>query len=136
MRRPKTDQDRADDLLHEWAGGVFNALGYGYPPAPTPGRVQNSRSGNSAPERFAHDQHRHERLDRAVRRVDEIDPRLAGVLRVHYLQGRDTPLGADEMGMSERTYRRWRKAAQHAFLSEYRAIKRAYDQEVAASVSA
>lgn len=137
MRRFKTEQDRADELLHEWAGGVEASLGYGYPPAPTPGRVQNSRSSHSAPERYAHDQRRHERLDRAVRRVGEADPRWRGVLWVLYVQrASSTAIIADRMGTSERTCRRWLHNARALFLREFKSIGSMPDDGVADSVSA
>lgn len=125
MRRRLTDQDRADALLHEWAGGVEQALGYGYPPAPAPGRVQNGQSDYSSPERYAHDQRRHERLDRAVRRVGDIDPRWKGCLWIQYVQRvTSVALVADQVGVSERTCRRWLNAARTAFVREFRAAGR------------
>lgn len=125
MKRSPTDQELADTLLHEWAGGVEASLGYGYPPAPTPGRVQNSRSSHSAPERYAHDQRKHEQLDRAVRRVSDIDPRWKGCLWIVYVQrSSSTAIVADRMGASERTCRRWLHNARLAFLKEYRTIRK------------
>ena len=120
MRRPPSVQERADALLHEWAGGVEAALGHGYPPAPQSGRVQNGRGDSTSPERYAHSHARHEQLDRAARRVADIDPRWRGVLWVQYVQ-RVSSMGilADRMGASERTCRRWLKKAREAFIEAF-----------------
>lgn len=123
MRRRPTEQDRSDALLHEWASGVEAAMGYGYPPMPVTASVQGAKADYSAPERYSQYQDRHERLDRAVRRVGDIDPRWKGVLWIHYVQ-RASSMGlvADRMGATERTCRRWLKAARAAFLREFQAL--------------
>jgi len=129
MRRRRTDQERAEELLQEWAHGVEAALGYGFPPAPTPGRVQNGESTYSSPEQYAHYQHRHERLDRAVRRVGHIDPSLRRILWQCHVSGPwradgrpDTRRMAEEMGVAERTWRRWRSRALRLYLQEFQAL--------------
>jgi len=136
MRRRRTDQERAEELLQEWAHGVEAALGYGFPPAPTPGRVQNGESTYSSPEQYAYYQHRHERLDRAVRRVADIDKRWKECLDLQYDERcTSSALMADKMGVSERTFRRMRNAAQLAFLREYKAIMATAEKALDATVS-
>lgn len=118
MRRRPTDRERADALLEEWGAGVEAAQGYGYPPAATEPTVQGDRSPWTVPERYAQEQERQERLDRAVRRVADI--RLRSVLWQKYVgDKREEARLADEQGVCLRTWRRRRDRAQIQFLHEY-----------------
>lgn len=107
----------------EWGAGVEQALGYGFPPSPVEPTVQGARPEVTEPERYAGDQERYELLDRAVRRVGDIDLRWKGVLWQVYAQGRiDEGHMADELGVPTSTWRRWRRAAMEAFLRAYQGL--------------
>lgn len=120
MRRRATDRERADALLEEWGAGVEAAQGYGYPPAATEPTVQGDRSPWTVPERYAQEQERHERLDRAVRRVGGIDPMMRVVLWQRYVSGGvDERLMAERMNCSLSDWREWLDAARWVFLRAY-----------------
>lgn len=129
MRRYRTDQDDAHQLLLSWAAHVESALGSAYPPAPMTPTVQGDVAEFTRPERYADDQSGYEQLDRAVRRVGDIDPRLKGILWQQYVMGHldrsgraDERRMAEEMGFTLRHWREWRDAARAAFIREYERV--------------
>lgn len=129
MRRRPTEQDRAHELLLEWAAGLESAMGYGYPAMPVEPSVQGARPEYTDPERYAGEQSQYEALDRAVRQVGLIDPRWRGTLWQQYVQGRvneagmpDEPRMAEDMGVPLATWRKWRDAGRTAFLRAHKGV--------------
>lgn len=127
MRRRSTEQDAAHWLLVRWANELEAALGSEYPPAPVMPTVQGDVAEMTRPESYADDLSDHEGIDRAVRRIAEIDPRLRSVLWQQYVAGPWTESGqpdyrrmAEEMGWTVGHWREWRDMARREFLREYR----------------
>jgi hypothetical protein len=110
-------------MLLTWGAALEAALGSEYPPAPMEPTVQGDVAEYTRPERYAYDKADYEQLDRAVRRVADLDPLLRAVLWQKYAAGgSDERLMAEEMGWSLRHWREWLEAARWAFLREYEGV--------------
>lgn len=123
MKHRRSEQDEAHELLQEWAWKFESAVSVGFPSAPLSPTVQGHKSEHTAPERYAQRHRSFEKLDRAVRRVEQGDKRMGRVLRVCYLGGKvDESILAEEEGVTPRTLRNWRAKARSLFLKELRAL--------------
>jgi hypothetical protein len=126
MRRRPTDQDRAHQLLEEWAAELERAIGSGIISPGLETAVQNRRGSWTPEERYSQNFRRFAELQWAVDRVDDADPRWRSVLWQEYVcpylraDGRpDYARMAEEHGVTERTWRNWRAAAKAQFLRAY-----------------
>lgn len=129
MRRWQTDQDRAHWLLVRWAANVEADLGSEYPPAPMSPTVQGDVAELTRPETHCDRWTDHRLMQQAMLRLQQVDPRLRGVLWQQYVAGPflesgipDEPRLAEEMGWTIRHWREFRDAARKAFLDEFEGL--------------
>lgn len=115
-RRRDTVQERAHELLDEWAQGPREDP----PEERTQERVDGGVATMSTPERYAQVQGRFESLDRSVRHVYRMSIDLGEALWRHYGERLDEQECAEKSGLAVRTWRDRLYTARAAFLSAYK----------------
>jgi len=115
--KPATAQQRAHELLQEWAQGpAENAHD-----EQITERVDGGQRPLSEPERHAIVQDRYETLDRAVRQVYRMDRELSTLLWRYYGERKNEVRCAEIAGLAKRTWRHRLYTARAAFLAAFQA---------------